>query len=154
MRNNPSAKHWNVEDGYQSHVNKSEEHPYRVIESRSISSMLIRPSITVDNSSRLCTFALYGFIISLRLPDEGVDIHKSLFFIPANQFTYVLIKPKVTAISEGLRSYAPEVRGCFFRSERQLRFYKSYSQQKCELECLSNITKKECDCVPFYIPSN
>lgn len=55
--------------------------------------------------------------------------------------------------SRGLRGiYTPQVRGCYFRSERQLRFFKLYSQKKCEMECLSNFTHDECGCVQFYMP--
>lgn len=55
--------------------------------------------------------------------------------------------------SSGLRDYyTPQVRGCYFRSERQLRFFKLYSQKKCEMECLSNFTRDECGCVQFYMP--
>lgn len=65
-----------------------------------------------------------------------------------------LVKPTVMSTSEGLRSYAPRVRGCYFRTERQLRFFKSYSQQKCYRECYSDYLKATCGCVPFAFPSH
>lgn len=66
---------------------------------------------------------------------------------------YISVKPSVITTSDGLRSYAPRVRGCYFNSERQLRFFKSYSQQKCQLECFSNYLKMTCGCVTFSLPS-
>lgn len=109
-------------------------------------------SITVDNSFRLCTFGV-GFIIALHMPDEKVDIYKNSIYMPSEQHGSISIKPRVTVTSEGLRSYSPQVRGCYFRSERQLRFFKSYSLQKCEIECLANFTRNKCGCVRFDMPS-
>lgn len=60
---------------------------------------------------------------------------------------------KKTVTSEGLHNYAPQVRGCYLRSERQLRFFNSYSQNKCELECVANYIKVKCGCVQFDMPS-
>lgn len=153
MRDNPSTTFRNVEDGYQSHVNEGEVYPHRVFGTNIQSSMILRPSITIENWFHLCGL-MNGFLISLQMPDETVDVLKNLVFLPLDQSSLFLIKPKVVDTSNGLRSYSPEVRGCYFRSERQLRFFKSYSQQKCELECLANFTKNECNCVPFYMPSN
>lgn len=44
-------------------------------------------------------------------------------------------------------------RQCFFDTERQLRFFKIYTQRNCELECLANFTVKTCGCAKFSMPS-
>lgn len=152
VRCNPNITNWNIEDGYQSDVNESEAYPYRVFDSSMHNAMTLVLSITVDNSFRLCTFGV-GFIIALHMPDEKVDIYKNSIYMPSEQHGSISIKPRVTVTSEGLRSYSPQVRGCYFRSERQLRFFKSYSLQKCEIECLANFTRNKCGCVRFDMPS-
>lgn len=65
----------------------------------------------------------------------------------------VTIKPTITTTSNGLRSYDPNLRQCYFNDERRLRFFKVYSKNNCELECLANFTKKVCQCVKFSMPS-
>lgn len=55
--------------------------------------------------------------------------------------------------SEGLRNYKPEQRKCFYQSERRLHFFKMYTQDNCEKECLANLTKTMCGCVKFSMPS-
>lgn len=152
VRDNPNASNWNVEGGYRSNLNENDVYPYRVFGSGAYCSMKIIANITVDDSFRLCCESI-GFIIALHMPDELVDINKNYIFIPPNQYSAISIQPKVTTTSSSLRSYAPQVRGCFFRSERHLRFFRSYNQQNCELECLANYTANECGCVPFYLPS-
>lgn len=51
---------------------------------------------------------------------------------------------------EDLIKFDIEKRHCLFQGEKKLRFFKIYSKKNCEVECLSNYTKKMCDCVPFY----
>lgn len=43
-------------------------------------------------------------------------------------------------------------RQCFFNDERYLRYFKVYTQQNCELECLANFTLATCGCVKFSMP--
>ena len=153
VRNNPSARHWNVEDGYRSNVDENELYPNRLSETGRFNSLGFRLLMTVDNSFHLCNH-LVGFIISFHMPNELWQMSKNQIFIPPGIDTKISIIPKVTITSDGLRKYAPQVRGCYFQTDRQLRFFKSYSQAKCEEECLANYTKNACNCVPFFMPSN
>lgn len=54
--------------------------------------------------------------------------------------------------SEGLQSYDPHRRQCYLQSERHLLFFKGYTQQNCQLECLTNHTLKICGCVAYHMP--
>lgn len=74
------------------------------------------------------------------------------FRVPLNQEMVVAIKPDMMTTSEGLRDYDPMRRQCFFSSERKLAFYKSYTQQNCQIECLTNATLAACGCVAYYMP--
>lgn len=62
----------------------------------------------------------------------------------------VIITPEVFVADGDLIKFSPEKRHCLFQGEKMLRFFKIYSKKNCEMECLSNYTKKMCDCVPFY----
>lgn len=151
MRDNLNATHWNVEDGYQTNVNESELYPNRVFSKTN--SIRMKTELQVDKAFGVCNELFDGFELSIHMPDELPKFDSNFILIPAQYNAYIFFKPKMFGTSEGLRRYAPHIRGCFFKSERQLRFFKSYSQQKCELECLANFTKTECDCVQFWVPS-
>lgn len=36
--------------------------------------------------------------------------------------------------------------------EKILHFFQHYSRENCELECMSNLTLRKCDCVQFFLP--
>ena len=61
----------------------------------------------------------------------------------------VIISPSVIRTDENLRSFSAERRHCYFDDERKLRFFKKYTKNNCEMECLSNHTLVFCDCVSF-----
>jgi hypothetical protein len=43
-------------------------------------------------------------------------------------------------------------RQCYFAGERQLKFFKIYTKSNCELECMTNLTLRYCNCSAFYMP--
>lgn len=154
MLDNPNATHWSVEHGYQSNINdESELYPKRVFYADFRNSLLIRPGTLLDGSNILCDHKALGFRVALHMPEEIPRTLSDFSNIPLQHDVTLLVKPKVITISDGLRSYAPHTRGCYLKYERQLRFFKMYSQKNCELECLANFTKSECGCVHFAMPS-
>ncbi|KAL7013163.1 hypothetical protein ACKWTF_015225 [Chironomus riparius] len=81
-------------------------------------------------------------------------------FSPRKEFTSfdygttvdVRIRTKITKTDEMLRDLDPAERECYFEGEKSLKYFKKYSQKNCELECLTNITKKTCRCVDIDHP--
>lgn len=57
--------------------------------------------------------------------------------VPIFEEAEISVIPKLIYTSKQLRGYSPEQRKCFFNSERKLRFYKIFSRNNCEWECLS-----------------
>lgn len=153
VRDNPFATHWNADEGYRTNVNESEVYPYRVFGTSSRSGFEVVLNILLDGTFKNCNFLEPSFIIVFQMPDDVASSFARYKIIPVDQRALIRIKPKVTVTSEDLHHYSPQVRGCYFRSERRLRFHKSYSQRKCEEECYANSTKKVCGCVKFYMPS-
>lgn len=45
-------------------------------------------------------------------------------------------------------------RQCFFGDERQLKYFRTYTQRNCEMECVSDYITKKCGCTRFSMPSN
>ncbi|KAG6461393.1 hypothetical protein O3G_MSEX012597 [Manduca sexta] len=64
------------------------------------------------------------------------------------------LKYNVVATSKEVKDYTPEIRHCYFPGERDLRYFKVYTENNCRLECLSNYTYNMCGCVGFYMPHN
>lgn len=86
------------------------------------------------------------------------DFASKGYGIDFEQFERVVlnIAPKVIKTEEKLKSdFTPEERGCYFPYERHLRYFKRYSEQNCELECLTNASLTHIDyrCSMFWMPS-
>lgn len=151
VQNNPNATDWNIED--ESHANLEEVYPHRVFSANRRDNLFVSLSNRFEKNHLTCSQDTPGFLISLHTPDELPRFSDAFTFIPVDKQLLISIKPHIITTSEGVRRYSPELRKCFFKSERPLRYFKAYSQQKCMLECLANFTKAQCGCVPFYMPS-
>ncbi|CAG9799851.1 unnamed protein product [Chironomus riparius] len=53
---------------------------------------------------------------------------------------------------ETLKQFPPEERGCYFEGEKKLKFFKSYTNNNCEHECMINYTLIKCDSVEYSMP--
>lgn len=88
----------------------------------------------------ICRGPVQGFKILLHTPGEIPRVSKQYFRVPLRSEVVVSVKPNMITTSEGLAGYAPERRQCYFNRERNLKFFKVYTQSNCELECLANYT--------------
>lgn len=150
-----NANHWNIRTGYES-LNKTsltDVFPYRSFSTGKLSSFKVILKVVNRNIDYLCTGATQGFKITFHTPYEVPQIWKRYFHVAPKQAANVLIRPHVIIASEGLRSYSPYMRQCFFHSERILKYFRIYTQQNCELECFSNYTLSKCGCVEFSMAS-
>jgi amiloride-sensitive sodium channel len=85
----------------------------------------------------------------LQLPNfANYYIHVSL-----NTSVMVGIAPSLTQVSDVVKNLPPQTRKCYLSREKQLAFYRRYSQINCLTECLSNFTVELCGCAPYYLPS-
>lgn len=150
---NPSAIHWNMEDGYNLSANWNEIYPNRMFGYDFSDTLFVSVKSSIDESNKHCGKFAQGFLFALHPPDELARVPRDFIQIPMGQAIYISIKPNMITTSNGLRKYSPQERGCLFKAERQLRFFNSYSQRNCELECLTNYTETVCDCVQFWMPS-
>lgn len=94
-----------------------------------------------------------GLKVTISTPGEALHISQNTFRIPLSYIGIFRIIPELTTTTEKLRVFKPHQRKYFFDNERQLRFFKVYAQANCEVKCMANFTKQECECVRFSIPS-
>lgn len=151
VKNRPNVSHWSLETGYLN-VTSENSYPIRVNSAQQNSALRLNLQLFDDDLEYLCR-VVPGFKIYLHTPGEMVKMNGISYRVASPENDVISIKPTLTITSERLRSYDPNQRQCFFDGERQLRFFKLYAHQNCELECLTNYTLHECGCVRFSMPS-
>lgn len=153
VNNNPTALHWSLENGYDKSIPiDPDTYPYRVFGAGTRLGLLTTLLLHEEHIDYLCHGPVQGFKVTLHMPDEVPRVSKQYFRVQSLQEVLVAVKPSMITTSIGLRGYDPNRRQCFFESERQLHFFKFYTQHNCELECLANFTENECGCVKFTMP--
>ncbi|KAG5674049.1 hypothetical protein PVAND_004038 [Polypedilum vanderplanki] len=96
-------------------------------------------------SAMPCTKASFVIHSPYEFPtaNEVVEIDPNLVY-------RILITPSIIKTDDDLRTLPVSFRKCYFEDERDLKFFKIYTQRNCEFECLSEAINKKCNCVPFY----
>lgn len=149
VEDNPDTAYWNRIDEMTESEMSQYSYPYHVFGAGIRNGLGVALTMMWDRTQQYCSNYAQGFRLSLHGPGE---LPRSFIHIPVEQDVYVSVKPTVIFTSNALRKHPPTRRSCFFQSERHLKFFKSYTQQNCELECLSNFTKAACKCVPYWMP--
>lgn len=152
--NVPNVTEWSLENGYKD-VNNRWSYPVHVYSAQPRGALSFEmKSSDVDVKNRCGESLLTGYKIFVHTPG---DVHKETdvsIQVHLDDEVRISITPKLITTANGLRSYKPSQRKCFFNSERQLRFFKFYSEENCKAECLTNYILQECGCVKFSMPSN
>ena len=149
-KHNKSSDDWKFEDGY---VNfNADVYPQRVLGSGHRAGLNIKLFVKENALDYSCKGAVQGFKIALHTPGELPRLSVQFYQVPLKQQVLMTVSPQVITTAAGLRSYTPESRQCYFNIEKQLKFFKTYTQSNCELECLTDFTIKMCGCVKFSMP--
>lgn len=152
VTDNPKTSHWSLENGYE--IEATERgYPIRVFNVKHSVALTIFLQLFGNDVEYRCRGLVPGFKVFLHTPGEVPPATRHSFRVPLSEEALIAIKPTIVTTSSKLRSYDPNLRQCFFSSERKLQFFKIYTQNNCEAECLANFTKSECGCVNFSMPS-
>ena len=144
---------WTLEGGYKDKLPDPSAYPWQSYGAGLRGGLTALIRLYEQDSEYLCRGPVMGFKVLLHLPSDTPQIANHYFRVPLSKETFVTISPKVVRTAESLIGYQPDVRGCYYDSERPLRFFNEYSQRNCEFECLANFTLKTCGCVKFSMPS-
>lgn len=90
----------------------------------------------------------------LHNPVETPKIADFSFAITPGEESRVIVRPRISSANPAIISIPQRKRKCFFTTERKLRYYRTYTQRNCILECEANFTQQLCACVQYYMPSN
>lgn len=149
---NKNSSNWSLQNGYSNTYN-NENYPYQSVVSGIPIDFSILLNTFKNNIAIQCSGIDQGFKIILSTPDDALQMSQNYFRLPLLHISAINIEPELTITTEKLRRFQPHQRQCFYGDERQLRFFKMYSQINCKVECLANFTKQECGCVRFSMPS-
>lgn len=146
--NSQPLSNWNLDSGYE-HENA---YPYHVYGTSKQEGVIVFLRVANSNIDHLCGEGIRGFKIVIHPPNEVVRELRNHLYLSSEETVALGIEPEIVSTSVDIRSYSPDIRHCFFHTERKLRFYKHYTLRNCENECLSNYTLEMCECVKFSMP--
>jgi acid-sensing ion channel, other len=139
---------WTLEGGYRNSTDNNVIHPRR----GSKNTMKVGMNVVQGMVDGICKDAIQGSKVYLHMPNEAPQISKHFFMMPYYYHTQVMVIPKVYLSDPELRNFPVEKRQCYFSDERYLRFFKHYTKNNCEIECLVNLTLSRCGCLVFHMP--
>uniref|UniRef100_A0A1I8Q523 Pickpocket protein 28-like n=1 Tax=Stomoxys calcitrans TaxID=35570 RepID=A0A1I8Q523_STOCA len=142
---------WSLEQGYD-RGSDLHTYPARVLSSGSKAGLNVHVQSFLDEVDYTCNGPIQGFKILLHSPDDVPSVSKHFVRLAMDKEVMIAVKPKMITTSDDIAAYDPMKRRCFMSKDRQLKFYKIYSQNNCERECLTNFTYAECGCVQFSMP--
>lgn len=151
VKGSPNVSNWDFEIGYIG-GSTDEEFPYRVVDSGRESSVDVALKVNDRDFEYQCRGIDQGFNVILTTPGDVLKMSRNTFRLPLLEDAIIMIRPRIIVNSRGLRNLKPNQRQCYYVHERQLRFYRNYTQSNCYDECLSNFTRIECGCVKFSLP--
>lgn len=93
-----------------------------------------------------------GFKVLFHTPTETPQISNYGFFITPGQEIRAVVDPKINDASEFIRNVPIKNRKCYFASEGNLSYFRTYSKKNCEMECEALLMAQHCDCVMYYMP--
>lgn len=152
VKGNPNRSQWSLDDGYDNEADEN-SYPMRIFNSKPMGGLSIFLLLMKEDFGNVCDNLYRGFQVYLHAPGENARMSQLSLIIPPGEMALIPITATLVTTSAGLKNYSPNKRKCFFELERQLRFFKMYTQNNCEVECLANYTKQECGCVKFSMPS-
>ncbi|XP_063915458.1 pickpocket protein 28-like [Zophobas morio] len=142
---------WSLEHGYKNSAGKN-TYPRRALHAGALFDFELKIQ-TLDNELDFtCGSSIQGYKIQIHHPAMLPRVKQQHFRIPLDQAVIAATMPTMIQTSEAVKSYKPERRQCYFPSERNLKYFKIYTQQNCQIECKTNYTLKVCGCVDFYMP--
>jgi acid-sensing ion channel, other len=140
---------WSLENGYKNNSNMFTVYP----QSGSTYSLISVLKVDKRMNDSLCKGPIQGFKIYLHLPIEAPQISKHYYHVPPEHLAQIYINPRMITTAPELRDLPVEKRQCYFSDERHLRFFRHYTQNNCDVECIANLTVGQCGCSRFHLPS-
>jgi amiloride-sensitive sodium channel len=141
---------WNIERGYLDNSNIM-TYPWRALLSGASNGFTVYLLVDNENIDFMCK-QIQGYKVVLHSPVRMPRLNQEYFRIPLDHAVVASVHPVVITTSQEVKTFDVAKRNCYFSSERKLKYFRTYSQQNCQFECLTNITLDSCGCVSFFMP--
>ncbi|KAL3273930.1 hypothetical protein HHI36_015355 [Cryptolaemus montrouzieri] len=142
---------WIPQVGYPEEA-ELDTYPRRALLSGAINSLEIIMGHSEKDINYECNGAEQGYKVLLHIPCRIARPTMESIMVPFNKATTITVIPEMMSTSSRVKKYDPETRNCYFPGEKQLRFFKIYTKNSCDMECLANYTLRFCNCVGFWMP--
>lgn len=142
---------WSLERGYPKNE-PLKTYPARVVSASNKASFDVGLISYRNHLDYACSGPTQGFKVIIHAPDDVPSLSRAIVRVSLEKYVVIVVKPIMVTTSDDIAKYSPKKRNCFMDNERQLRFFKGYSDKNCEMECITNYTLKECGCVKFSMP--
>ncbi|KAL1488870.1 hypothetical protein ABEB36_014665 [Hypothenemus hampei] len=143
---------WSMDKGYDSDVSLIDTYPKRAQYPGVKNALDVTLAAYREDMDPFCKDSIQGFKVMLHTPMRFPRAVDSYFRIPLDQIVLGTIELQKIITSDRLLMYKPKKRNCFFLLEKNLKYFKIYTQLNCNFECLTNLTLSVCQCVNFYMP--
>ncbi|XP_022193624.1 pickpocket protein 28 isoform X2 [Nilaparvata lugens] len=157
-KNETFLNKWSLENGYELpeddiHVLES-LYPFVALDVGADFGLNIKTTSTLLHIVNNCPKVANGFKIILHNPVEFPHARRISYRSNVNADVSIFVRPEyITTPDEPVLYIEPTRRKCYFSDERQLKYFRYYTQDNCAVECLTNVTLQQCQCVAFYMPT-
>ncbi|KAL1492018.1 hypothetical protein ABEB36_012522 [Hypothenemus hampei] len=145
------SSNWSLDRGY-SHDSGIDAYPRRALFAGATNGLDVYFYEKLNVKDPLCKWPLQGFKVILHTPSTVPRLSQEHLYLPLNKLLIGAIKPVVVNTSDQVKELKSLKRKCYFQNESSLRYFKEYTQNNCELDCLTRYTLYLCGCVAFYMP--
>ncbi|XP_030387047.1 pickpocket protein 28 [Scaptodrosophila lebanonensis] len=141
---------WSLDSGYLGQGKNA--YPQRTVFSSARNAFFAFLQALEHNYDFDCRSFKQGYKVFLNSPESVPLTTGNYILVPNGDEVVVSVLPNYVVSTDNLHEISPEKRQCFFDDERALRFFRSYSQNNCQTECLANFTVAKCGCAKFWMP--
>lgn len=93
-----------------------------------------------------------GFVVALNVPLDFPRMRDNGIAIRTNSEVFMSVRPEITLPDETIKQFPLNKRQCYFSDEHKLPHYTKYTTSNCVDECVTWITRKNCNCTRYYMP--
>lgn len=148
-RHDKATRYWNGKST--ANMTEDDIYPYRVLSGSE--GLRVDLRLFEDDIDYACSGPVQSFKILLHSADEVPQMKKYYYRIPLDHDIIMQVRPNLMNTTEYLvKNYDKEQRKCVVEGERQLIFFKKYTQRNCQLDNLALRTFTRCKCATFSMP--
>ncbi|CAG9811156.1 unnamed protein product [Chironomus riparius] len=111
-------------------------------------------SLAYADKDRIAKNTFKAYTVLLHDPFELPSANSKIIQLNVKYQTTIQVNPQQNSIDESLMDYEPVERNCFMENEKVLKFFKVYTKNNCENECLTDFMLSRCGCVEFFMIRN